>query len=458
MFENGRRVALVFGLIALALAIWGYDEMKTRQRAQTELNNRYQQAFFEAVGHVENVEVLLTKGLVASSPGQLSSHLAELREQAFAAQARLTQLPLVQGPLMQTNKFLSQVGDFGSSLTHKAASGTPPTEDEMQLMRLMKEEAAEISAALHQVQRQAASGQMPWEELRRGTLVRWRKRDLGDDSTDDEERFTRLEERFESLPVIQYDGPYSDHVLQREPKGLGEERVSEAKAEEIALNFADVPQRDEFVATVTRRVDGGIIPAYHVEIRRQGEEDSRIVLDVSEQGGHVVWMMDKRSPQKASISLEEAVERAQAFLEARGFENMIPTYASQAANEAVIPFVPQRDGVLIYPDLTKVAVALDDGRVRGFEGLGYLMAHTERDLERPEVTAEEVLEKIAPGLTVQGDPRLALIPRGNLEEVLTWEVRAAGDGEVYLLYFNALSGEEEQILRLVRTGEGDLTM
>ena len=80
MFENGRRVALVFGLIALALAIWGYDEMKTRQRAQTELNNRYQQAFFEAVGHVENVEVLLTKGLVASSPGQLSSHLAELRE------------------------------------------------------------------------------------------------------------------------------------------------------------------------------------------------------------------------------------------------------------------------------------------------------------------------------------------------------------------------------------------
>ena len=41
----------------------------------------------------------------------------------------------------------------------------------------------------------------------------------------------------------------------------------------------------------------------------------------------------------------------------------------------MIPFVPVKGGVRIYPDLVKVSVALDNGEIVGFEAMGYLMAH-----------------------------------------------------------------------------------
>ena len=54
---------------------------------------------------------------------------------------------------------------------------------------------------------------------------------------------------------------------------------------------------------------------------------------------------------------------------------MVPTYAMRADNIAVIPFAPEIDDVLIYPDLIKVNVALDNGEVVGYEALGYIMSH-----------------------------------------------------------------------------------
>ena len=57
-----------------------------------------------------------------------------------------------------------------------------------------------------------------------------------------------------------------------------------------------------------------------------------------------------------------------------------------------------------------------------------------------------------------GEVRLAVIPTETLDEVLTWEVPASYGGDRFLVYINAQTGDEEQILRIVRTSEGETTL
>ncbi len=61
---------------------------------------------------------------------------------------------------------------------------------------------------------------------------------------------------------------------------------------------------------------------------------------------------------------------------------MQPTWASVAGHRAVIPFALVQNGVIIYPDLVKVTVALDNGDIVGYEAMGYLMSHHDRDIPR----------------------------------------------------------------------------
>jgi len=445
-----RTAALVLLALLGGAALWGKAQMDERRAVENELSARYQQAFFDAVGRVENVEVLLSKGIIASSPRRIAEVFSDVRLEALAAQASLTQLPLVPGALLETSKFLSQVGDFGFTLAKKAAAGSPPDQDELDLLQRLRQEAAQIAAQLHQIQKEAAQGRMPWGELRARSNARLNPGEGGG------ARFQDIEEQVQRIPAIQYDGPFSDHVLSREPKGLTGDVISEERAEEVAMEFLPRERKAGYRAQVRRRVEGRI-PAFSVTASSE-QGGAEVVMDVAEKGGHVVWMLTKREVARTRMSVEEAVEIARNFLEERGFESMEPTYVSTAENVAVIPFVWVKDGVRIYPDQVKVSVALDDGEVVGFEAMAYLTAHTGRELPRPKISREQAHDRVAPGLEVNGEVRLALIPLPSGEEALAWEVPARMGEDWFLVYVNALTGEEENILRLVETGEGAMTL
>lgn len=453
MRDRWRTAALLLAVVVAAAALWGRGQMQQRRTLENELLARYQQAFFDAVSHVESVEVLLSKGLAASTPERLADVFSDVRLRALAAQASFSSLPLPAGTLAETSKFLVQVGDFAFSLAKKAAKGAPPSQEEIDLAHRLRQEAARIGAALHEMQLEAAKGRAPWGALPVG--MRARARAAGD--AGGAARFRAIEEQVQKIPVIQYDGPFSDHVLSRKPRSLSGDDIDEARAEAIALEFLPEERRQGYRAEARRRVEGKI-RAYGITASPREGDGPEVVLDVSVTGGHVVWMLTKRDVAASRISLEEAVERARRFLEERGFGEMEPTYAGAAENVAVIPFVRIQDGVRIYPDQVKVSVALDDGEVVGFEALGYLMAHTERRLPSPAIRGEEAARRVAAGLEVDGAVRLALIPAPAGDEVLTWEVPARMGDARFLVYINAVTGEEENILRLVETGEGAMTL
>ena len=137
---------------------------------------------------------------------------------------------------------------------------------------------------------------------------------------------------------------------------------------------------------------------------------------------------------------------------------MKATYSQYYDGQAVINYAAVQDGVLLYPDLVKVGILLDGSkRVVGVDARNYIMAHQDRTLSAVNLSADEARDIINPSLTVAGE-RLTLIPWEDMTERLCYEFTIRKDNSNYLVYIDAVNGEEAEILKIIDTNEGSLVM
>jgi len=157
------------------------------------------------------------------------------------------------------------------------------------------------------------------------------------------------------------------------------------------------------------------------------------------------------------ISREEANKIGKEFLNRIGFENMEESYFMIQENIITINYLYKQENILIYPDLIKVKIALDNGEILGIETTGYLNSHIERTDTNPNITIEEAKEKLNPKLNIQKQ-QMAIIPTEWKTEVLCYEFKGKVDETEFLVYINAKNGREENILVIKETPGGILTM
>lgn len=93
-----------------------------------------------------------------------------------------------------------------------------------------------------------------------------------------------------------------------------------------------------------------------------------------------------------------------------------------------------------------------------FSATGYLMNHTERELEEPVLSLEEARAVLSPHLQVEREG-MACVPTSGLNEVLCYEFECSGEnGDKVLVYVNASTGMEENIFILLMSDGGTLVM
>ena len=171
----------------------------------------------------------------------------------------------------------------------------------------------------------------------------------------------------------------------------------------------------------------------------------------------MIYYTNSRQVNEAKISEAQARTFAENFLKSRGIKNMVPTYTLKERNTLTVSFAYKEGDVIVYPDLIKVVVAMDNGQVLTYDALGYLMSHHERDLPKPKISMSEARKKLNSDLIVQ-EERMAVIPSDGSHERLTYEFKGEMDGEAFLVYINALTGEEERIFKLLHTPGGTLVL
>jgi spore germination protein len=136
----------------------------------------------------------------------------------------------------------------------------------------------------------------------------------------------------------------------------------------------------------------------------------------------------------------------------------MPTYGQVQDGTATIAYAARENGVVIYPDQIKVKVALDNGEILAVDAKQYLMHHKTRTIPSPHLTPNKAEAAINPDLEVQRVQPAMIPDQAGTGEILTYEFLTRLGQETFLVYINAETGEEEQILQLIQTDGGTFTL
>ena len=159
------------------------------------------------------------------------------------------------------------------------------------------------------------------------------------------------------------------------------------------------------------RVDEGHIKTYSYSVKFNNvPEDQTATVDVTQKGGNVLWMLYNRPVgAQEQINVDQAKSLGKRFLEEHGYRDMVDTYYLKEDNTAIINYAYKQGDVIVYPDLIKVKIALDNGEITGFESKGYITNHRERSIPQPKITMEQARALITPRMNVLSSG-FAIIP------------------------------------------------
>ena len=456
MIKKWTAILGIAAIAALGLGYWGYQQNQSKKMLQTALANNYQRAFYNAAYHVQNTEVLLGKSLVSAGAANNQRLFDQIWTESNQAMDNLTQLPAGDEALGRTVKFITQLGDYSRMLSQQVAEGKPVSSDQIGTLNNLYNQASSLNKELGNIHAGVMDGKYKFSDL----AVAGSRRLGRQGSSLAAPNFQSMDQQMQGYPTLIYDGPFSDHLERSNPRGVTGQEVTRDRARSIALNHYDRKSGANLIAQVTGTVESNI-PAYRVEMaqRNNGKmEGDPVVADVSKKGGHLIWMLNPRNINNSKWSIAQARSKAQTYLNSHGYTNLKPSYYQINNHTVTFNFALTQRGVILYPDLVKVTVALDNGQVVGMDARGYLMSHHQRQLPRAKLTEAQARKLVSSNLKVQGSGRLALIPMDADKEQLTWEYKGTLGGDTYLVYINALDGKEEKILRLLDTNNGMLTM
>lgn len=442
---------IIIAIIVFILVIGGLISVivNNKNETKTASQNTYNMAFYEVVDYVQNVETYLAKSLISSTPEHGAETLTNVWREANLAQAYLSQLPIESQELANTEKFLNQVSDYSYSLSKKNIYKESLSDDDLKNLKELHNYSVELENTLNQLLDDINSGRIKWDELtNKGTTAFAQQV-----STSSMDGFSNLEENFHQYSGLIYDGAFSEHLTNGEKKGLTGDDIDEDTAKQKAIDFIgkDNVQNVENLGFS----ENATIPEYNFSVKTNSEDS--ISISISKKGGHIVYMNSNREVNAESISQEEANVKGKEFLNNHGIMNMKETYYLKQDGIVTINYAYVQNDVVVYSDLIKVKVALDNGEVLGIETTGYLNNHTQRDISKIKISKESAKKTLNRDLQISSEG-LAIIPTEFQTEILCYEFKGKVDDKEFLVYINAENGREEDILIIINTPNGTLTM
>jgi len=434
-------------LVILALLCYIF---KIRNDNKQALENRYNQAFFEMASYVENIDTLLAKSLISKDPTHGAKTMSEIWRQANLAKANLSDLPIEQNLISQTSKFLSQTSDFSHSLTLQTIDQKPITTEQLSQIKSLSDYATKLQNSILDLSAQLAEGRLSWNELTKKGSKTFANLEKTSSETS---VFQDMSDNFQDYPGLIYDGPFSDHIIDLVPKGITGNDIDQERAKKIATDFIGQDKIQE-IENIVESFNSKI-PCFSLSVKLKSGETANI--NISKKGGHVIWFLYNKDVENKVLTIDDAKARGLAFLNSKGFTSMTSTYYIDENNIATLNFAYTDKSITIYPDLIKVSIAMDNGDITGFEAAGYLFSHTNRTIPEPKISKEEALEKINKDLNPEYTG-LAIIPTETKEEVLVHEFKGKVDNRDFIVYINADTGKEEDILIIINTPNGVLTI
>jgi len=438
-------------LLIIISIVLGYFLYKKNQEYITVTQNQYNFALYELTDYIQNVENYLAKSTISSTPEHGAETLTKVWREANLAQVYLSQLPVSSTELANTAKFLNQVSEYSYSLSRKNIYNEELSQEDLDNLKQLHNYSVELKNTLNQLSIDMNEGRISWDELTKNTEIAFAQQVDNLSAT----TFSNLDKNFGEYAGLIYDGAFSEHMESTEKKGLTGEEIDEEKAKKIAKAFVGEDKIEEI--NYNGLIENGNIQVYDFSIKiKDGDNNNPLTISISKIGGHIVNMNYNREIKAEVISIEQANEIGKEFLKSRKIDNMKETYYLKEEGIVTINYAYKQDEILVYPDLIKLKIALDNGEVLGVETSGYLNNHTQRNIPEVKISKEEAKNNLNKNLEITSE-NLAIIPTEWKTEILCYEFKGKIDDTDFLVYINAETGREENILVIIDTPNGILT-
>lgn len=423
--------------------VLGYNLFNQKKAYATIKENENNMAFYQVVEYTQNVKTYLAKSMISKSAKHSAEILTHVWRESNLALSYLGLLPIESQELENTEKFLNQVSEYSYTLSRKNIDGEGITDEDLNKIKELYNYSNDLSNTLNEMAEELNNGILKWADLMNNTE--------GSDITE-VSNFDVVEENFHEYSGLIYDGAFSEHITGVEKKGLLGDEIDEESAKKKAVEFIG----EDKVKEVKNNgyVENGDIPVYRFEIKTN--ENKTVGISISKKGGYVVYLNYDRDVSGENISEEDAIQIGKEYLTSKGFENMQETYYMKENGFITVNYAYKQNDVVIYADLIKVKIALDDGEIIGLETTGYLNCHYDRKIENGIISIDEARKNLSSQIEIKSEG-LAMIPTEWKTEILCYEFKGKVENIDFIAYINAKTGDEEDILIITNTPNGVLT-
>lgn len=445
-----RLSAILFPIAAVLLIgslVWGYQENQEKNAILIKAENQYQRAFHNLSFHVDKLhgELGNTLAVNSASTGTQRKGLVNVWRITSEAQNEINQLPLTLLPFNKTEEFLSRISKFSYQAGVRDLTKQPLSDGELNNLKELYKSSAQISKQLQQVQDKVISNRLRWMDVET-TLAN--PNDPQDNTIID--GFKTVDKQVGEYPELDWGPSVSSIYNKRSVKKLGGQPVTVNDIKSKAAQFAGVHSAQNIQVTENGKETEWA--SYTAKVQGHNKDES-VTLDFTRRGGHLINYWSDRHIGPKAITHETARERADQFLENKGYSDLTPVTYDEYDNIGSFTYVRKDGDVLIYPEKISIRVALDNGHIVGMQASDYVYEHQDgkdRKVTKPKLTLEQARKYLNPEYKEQYS-RLALIENDLSEKVLTYEFGGAINGSRYRIYLNAENGNEE-IVEQIRDG------
>lgn len=405
------------------------------KKSSAALERTYEQNLYDLSDNLNNVEVNLSKLMVAPEGKFAAELLTDVYGGALAAEKALATLPIDFSQSQQTSAFLNKIADFATSYQSALISGKTDN-DYYEMLENMYTAVHKLNSQLSDSVSRATEGKLDMRKVTAEAPYTFRTKE-------------RSKHDSVEYPELIYDGPFSDGRAADDYKLLNSlPQISLKEAKDIALGVLPDFKLNSIASAGKSEEE----PFYLLSAKGERGE---AYFTVSERGGKIINLTVFREMGTPMLGEESATACAKEFAAKLGY-NVQPVWYLSSGGCAYVNLAPIVDGIVYYTDLVKVKVALDNGEIMGMDAKNYCLNNEPRQLGL-------TMNRAAVPTLIDGKLNIkkirgALIPLEGGKQRLCYEADCEYKGLDYFVYLDAANGETVKIMRVVDAQQGKLVM
>ncbi len=416
--------AIVIGVVAsnrvATMRMSVIDDENTYKISQ---ENGYRRSLYLACDSMKNLDANLGKIASSGDTAHQTEMLAKVVIHANQVNQSLSNLPFQDSDnISACQKFVNQTQDYATYLLGKLSRGEQLTEGERMALRNLDDVATNLYNFL-QGYAESDSGMF----ITNGNG----QNNVGNlsDSLNEVDSKT-----FEYEKLI-YDGPFSESVEEKVLKT--DNKISHADGAKIV---SEIFGENKFVSEINNK---GLFYLYDTE-------KGRVYLAAN--GKVAQYEAYNEQSGESVVDCDKCISKAEEFCNKLGYDVKGVWISKTQDFVTYVNCAPVIDGVIIYPELIKVAVDSTSGEVVGLEARAYILNHQDRQISFGNVTEEQAKSAVMPRLKVTNIAK-ALIEKGEKQH-LCYEFQCQDGDRQYYVYVDSTSGKEIDIFKVIENTEG----